>query len=283
MGDIPKLSTCMIVSDYDPAHYKNWTQEELAALGNCKATAEVIKRRIERNGPIIEAMYAIEHEGEKETDSESKKHHKSVDEAKKHYHIAIQFESKPHGATLRNIAKYLGVPKEVIEKPKQGCKFENMCSYLTHIKYEKKIQYRPEDVVTLAGTDYTIYFKQHEEAWLKARELVAKKGGIPLRSLYKEAERKLKNGELTYEEIAKFDKYDEVFITYRSKLKSVSAGMKEKAHLFREELEEKIRNREITSVDMITSNKHYALAYKYFKDSIDSELSQHERDRKYKK
>ena len=56
------LSFFMLTSDYDPAHY-NWTEKELSTLGDCKATAEVIKKRLEDNGVKVKEMYAIEHKG----------------------------------------------------------------------------------------------------------------------------------------------------------------------------------------------------------------------------
>ena len=44
----------MLLSDYDPAHYYNWTEKELSALGNgCKAIAEVMKKRLSKNAAYI--------------------------------------------------------------------------------------------------------------------------------------------------------------------------------------------------------------------------------------
>lgn len=264
------LTKFILASDYDPAHYK-WTEKELAALGDCKATAEVIKNRLEDNGAKVKEMYAIEHRGEAKA---AKGFHNNVDEAQKHYHILVYFEPS-HGATLKEIAKFIGVPPEVIEKPERGrYGYPNCLSYLTHIKYEDKIQYPPEDVVTLAGTDYMDYYNANKERWIKARHIVKQNGGKTLKNLYQEAIKKLKNGELTYDEIARTQKYREVFLTpkWRRELKGISEGVIEIVTECEIELGEKIRNKEITSVDMIISNKNYALAYKYRKDSIDSLL-----------
>ena len=165
------LSFFMLVSDYNPEHY-NWPEKELSALGDCKATAEVIKKRLEDNGVKVKEMYAIEHKGEKKADSKSKEYHNSTDATKPHYHIVARLEPS-HGATLEEIAEYIGVPPEVIEKPRPGrYSYPNSLSYLTHIKYENKIQYAPEDVVTLAGTDYMDYYDENKESWLKGRDFV---------------------------------------------------------------------------------------------------------------
>ena len=112
------LSFFMLVSDYDPAHY-NWTENEFATLGDCKATAEVIKKRLEDNGAKVKEMYVIEHKDEKKADSKSEQFHGTIDETKPHYHILARLEPS-HGATLKEIAEYIGVPPEIIEKPKPG-------------------------------------------------------------------------------------------------------------------------------------------------------------------
>jgi hypothetical protein len=180
------LSIFTMASDYDPAHY-NWTKNELAALGDCRATAEIIKKHLEDNGAKVKEMYVIEHKYDKKADSKAEDHHKGTDETKPHYHILVKFEPS-YGATLEEIAEYIGVPPEVIEKSKQGrYSYDDMLAYLTHIKDESKILYAPEDVVTLAGSNYMDYYNQRKERWIKAREIVAKKGGKTLDRLFREA------------------------------------------------------------------------------------------------
>lgn len=213
------LTFFMLASDYNPAHY-DWTENELSALGNCKSTAAVIKRRLEDNGAKVKEMYVIEHRGEKKANSKPKEYHNSTDTTKPHYHILVRFEPS-HGATLEEIAEYIGVPPEVIEKPKPGrYSYDNMLAYLTHIKDESKIQYAPEDVVTLAGSNYMDYYNQRKERWIKAREIVAQKGGKTLDRLFREAVSKLKSGELFYRELAGVPKYRELLFNakYQSKL-----------------------------------------------------------------
>ena len=112
------LSFFMLASDYNPAHY-NWPEKELSALGDCKAIAEVAKKRLEANGAKVKEMYVIEHKGEKKTDSKSEEHHHGTDETQIHFHLLTRLEPS-HGATLEEIAEYIGVPPEVIEKPRPG-------------------------------------------------------------------------------------------------------------------------------------------------------------------
>lgn len=113
-------------------------------MNDCKATAEVIKKRLESHGLKIKEMYAIEHKSNNEW---------------KHYHILSKLEGE--GATLDEIADYLGIVPEMIEKPKPGrYTYENMLSYLIHIKDVDKIQYSPDDVITLVGKNYSEYYTE---------------------------------------------------------------------------------------------------------------------------
>ncbi len=267
------LTLFMLVSDYNPAHYYNRTKNKLAALGDCKTLAEVMKKDLEDNGIKVIEMYVIEHKGEKTADSKSKEYHRGIDETKLHYHIVVKFESKQ--ATLKEIAKYISVRPEIIEKPKQGrYSYDNMLSYLTHIKYEDKTQYVPEDVVTIVGTDYMDYYNKRKESWIKARAIVAKKGGKPLGRLFQEAVTKLKKGEISYDDLCDIEEYDRLRLepTYRKKLICQKNCVSEKALEDYYRLLEKISNKEITSLEEITANKKWKLACMYCQEKIEITL-----------
>lgn len=262
------LSIFTMASDYDPAHY-NWPEKELAALGNgCKATAEIIKKHLEENGAKVKEMHVIEHKGEKKA---TKKFHSGTDETKTHYHILVKFEPS-HGATLEEIAEYIGVLQNAIEKLKPGgYSYYNMLAYLTHIKYEKKIQYEPEDVVTLAGSDYVDYFNDNKERWIKARAIIAKKGGKPLDRLFREAIKKLESGELFYGDLAGIPEYRKLLFEpkYMKLLQRKSESVSEVARLDYDRLRNKIQNGEITTLNEITANDEWKLAYMYNQGDIE--------------
>lgn len=255
----------MLASDYDPAHYYNWTEKELPALGNgCKAIAEVIKMRLEDNSTKVKEMYVIEHKGEKTVDSTSKEYHRGIDETKLHYHIVVKFESKQ--ATLKKIAKYIGVRAEIIEKPKSGGhSYDNMLSYLTHIKYEDKIQYAPEDVVTLAGTDYMVHYNKHKESWIKARAILAKNGGKSRYRFFREAMKKLEHGELTYNELALTREYCGLLTDskYQKKLFTKSKLVMDLAEIHRQNMKKMIESEEITSWEQIEESEGFKLLQSY--------------------
>lgn len=266
--DQADLSFFMLVSDYDPAHY-NWTEKELAALGNHKAVAEVIKKRLEDNGAKVKEMYVIEHKGEKKVDLQSKEYHNSTDSTKPHYHILVRFEPS-HGATLKEIAEYIGVPMEVIVKPHPGrYSYPNNLAYLTHIKYKNKIQYAPEDVVTLAGTDYMDYFNENKERWERAGNIVAEKGGKPLDRLFREAIKKLESGELSCVELAGIPEYRQLFLSakYQRKLEMAGKRVEKLAGLDCDRLAKMLANGEI-SMEEAKTCEDYKLVLKYRRDSI---------------
>lgn len=258
------LSFFMLASDYNPAHY-GWTENELAALGDCKATAEVIKKRLEDNGAKVEEMYAIEHKSEKKADSKSKEFHGATDETKMHYHILVRFESS-HGAMLEEIAEYIGVPPEIIEKSRPGrYSYPNNLAYLIHIKYENKIQYAPEAVVTLAGTDYMVRYNKYKESWIKARAIVAKKGGKTRDRLFREAMEKLAHGELTYDELALTKGYCDLLTDskYQKELSTKSRLAIDLAKIHCKNMKKMIENKEIASWEQIKESEQFKLLQCY--------------------
>lgn len=273
------LTFFLLASDYDPVHYF-WTEKELAALGDCKAVAEVIKKRLEGNGTKVKEMYVIEHKSEKKTDSKSRKFHGVIDETKPHYHILVRFEPS-HGATLKEIAEYIGVPFPLVIKPDRGrFSYSNCLAYLIHIKEDiDKIHYSPKEIVTLAGSDYTDYFNENRERWERAREIKAKKGGKPLDRRFREAIKKLHDGEIVYAELRGINEYRELLKnpTYARELLKKARCMANLAEQDYFALLDKIQKKELTSLDEITTNKDWELAYKYYKDKIDFDLRMYAR------
>lgn len=252
MGKYPKLTTFTLASDYDPIHY-DWTEKELAALGDCKATAEVIKARLEKSGLKVMEMYVIEHT--------------NTDKTKTHFHILVKFELT-HGGTKDKIAKYIGVSPNIVETLSRGRRsYDSMLAYLTHIKYKNKIQYAPEDVVTLIGTDYMVHYNKYKESWIKARDIVAKKDGKPLDRRFREAVSKLESGELLCAELAGIPEYRQLFLSakYQRKLEAAAKRVENLAYHDRARLGDKHKNGEI-SMEEAKASEEYKLVFKYYKD-----------------
>ncbi|MBD4638288.1 plasmid replication-like protein, partial [Xanthomonas citri pv. citri] len=91
-------------------------------------------------------------------------------------HAVIKFASRAKSAPLDRLAFGIGVEPQYVEKPGRGrYAFDNMLSYLTHVKYADKHQYAPSEVATVRGPDYLGIDAQRRETWLKGRAHVKKK------------------------------------------------------------------------------------------------------------
>lgn len=269
------LTCLMLANDYDPAHYLDWTDEEIKALGNVKSVAEVLKKRLVNNSLQIQGMYAVEHKGEKANDSQAPAGVSIVDQTKKHYHIVVKFAPRG-GATLAELADYMGISPQIIEKPKTGrYSYDNMMAYLIHIKYKDKLQYAPEKVVTLAGPDYVDYYNAHVENWRKARNILIIKKRKPQRHVFKEAVAKMKGGELNYSELFGIEEYRKLLFMpkFQKELEKISRCVCEVAREDEHVLIDLIERKEITALEEITENERWKLAYKYYSDEIQRELN----------
>ena len=200
------LTTFMLVQDYQANHW-NWSDEEKAQLATPNETAKVIYDRLIAADVEVKEAYAINHD---------KDEHELWDEYQRSYVVAptsshIHFLAKLNtGVPLDAIAKITGVASSFIEKPKRGrYAYDNMLSYLIHIKYPNRYQYEPHDVITLAGRDYMEYYSSRKWQWMQgcAEKLVQEaKHSIPV------IEQMIVNGELTEEEFFTNPKYETIGI-----------------------------------------------------------------------
>ena len=169
MGDskkMAKLTTFMLAQDFLPEHW-NWDPAELQSLCSCDSTAHVILQRLSDAGLVVKEAYAIRHD---------KDEHELWNEYENRYTVAftsnhIHFVCKlANGETLENIAKIIGVAQNFIAKPKAGrYMYDDSLSYLIHIKYPKKFQYDPHDVITVKGKKYIEYYREGHRRWMHGR------------------------------------------------------------------------------------------------------------------
>lgn len=162
------LGIAQITQDFLPEHW-NWTDAEKAKLSNVGEMGKIIKARLENAGCEIEEMYGIKHDKDEHILwNEYKKAYESQFTSK-HAHFVVKFK-KNKGKTLPELASAVGIEENFIEKPKSGrYAYDNMLSYLIHIKYPTKYQYHPSSVCTIAGKDYMDYYSEKRESWMKGR------------------------------------------------------------------------------------------------------------------
>lgn len=219
-----RLHTCMI-SQYYLKKYWDWDDSEWKALGNAAATASVVYRRLTAAGLKIKEMYAITHDRD---------HRKMWDEylndylslpSGAHIHILIKFEDKD-GATLETIASIVGIAPEYIETPKTGrYAYDNMLSYLCHIKYPDKYAYNPKNVVTVIGKYYIDYYNENHKRWMRSRY---KRVLRDAKTILEEIRVRIGEGEIDLQDIILDDDYKKAY--YYSKAK-VDQWLRDKKHI----------------------------------------------------
>lgn len=154
----------------DPDYF-DWTDTELESVGDVAMMLNVMVRRLERAGAVVEAAYGICH-GSTGVDG-------GVDEVDvPHIHAVFKFppRSSGGGLTLLEISRALGIESRYVDKPKRGrYSYDNMLSYLIHAKESDSPRYSPDDVVTLVGRPYGKIFFERSEAWERGRIAKAKR------------------------------------------------------------------------------------------------------------
>lgn len=215
------LRTLTLAQDFAPEHWPGWTGAEKAMLGNCEEMGKIIKKRLEDGGCEIVEMYGMIHD---------KDEHRLWDEYEMLYklqfslaHIHIVVKLAPEkGKTFDELAELIGIKSNYIEKPKAGrYAYDNMLAYLTHIKYHKKYQYAPQDVITFAGKDYMEYYRERYEAWMKGRaKLLVKNTKADLDTLIAKI---VKDENFTEDNIFLDRDYSEIYMLNGDKIDKVFA------------------------------------------------------------
>lgn len=208
------LSTFMLSQDYLPEHWK-WTVQEQQALSSndCEKVGQVIMSRFENNGVKLEAAYIITHDqDEHEIWDEYQNCYKSSFTSH-HIHFVGKFK-KGDAMPIEKIAEIIGVEENYIVKPKPGrYSYDNMLSYLIHIKYPAKHRYRADSVVTLAGSDYMKIYSESHRAWMRGRAEKMIADAIPT---YKELKVMIAEDSITEDELYDDPKYRLLLIEHLS-------------------------------------------------------------------
>ncbi|WP_456237012.1 Rep family protein [Aestuariimicrobium ganziense] len=172
--------TSIGLTQYLDPSYWTWAAEDPngAALleQGAGAILAYVAQRLEAIGcEVIEAYGIVHDKDEREVWSDTEKA-LVVEPKPDHLHAVIKFASRAKSAPLARLAFGIGVEPQYVEKPGRGrYAFDNMLSYLTHVKYADKHQYAPSEVATVRGPDYLGIDAQRRETWLKGRAHVKKK------------------------------------------------------------------------------------------------------------
>ena len=181
------LSTCSITQMTNPKYFFGWTPDEEAALSSdAHDIMMVIAKRLNNAGFIVQETHCIIHDRDTREVWDDSISSYVLETKPRHFHMIVKFyrDAKTktiHSGTLAKIADAVGVEPQYIEKAGKGCHaWDNMLSYLIHIKYINKAQYEPSEVSTagacLNGVNifqpYMDIYRQRKRDWELGRTKV---------------------------------------------------------------------------------------------------------------
>ncbi|HEL1643899.1 TPA: AAA family ATPase [Streptococcus suis] len=164
------LTAIMLVQQLEKEYWKSEDYEhslEQAKSGNCRPLLDLIIEKLEKQGILVKEAYIIKHDKDKILTWDSDKLENISTNKPEHVHALLKFEK---GASLNKLALAIQVEPQYLEKLKSGrYGYDNCLAYLCHIKSENKHTYKPEEVITARGEDYTSIYHRRMEIWVRGR------------------------------------------------------------------------------------------------------------------
>lgn len=147
--------------------YWDWSEEELAALGDLQKHTQVIFNRLSNANIECSKLYSIYHDKDS---SDTKVWNEFLNQydvksviKENHIHVLI-YVTTP--VLINTLADIIGVESQYIDKAEKGRNsFDNLLAYLVHAKDKSKYQYSPDEVITLCGEDYSEIYKREFSKW----------------------------------------------------------------------------------------------------------------------
>lgn len=168
--------------------YWTWASDPQNATAlDCDALSlgSYLVQRLEHFGCKVEAAYAIVHDQDMREGWDEVNHCAVMEPKPRHIHGIVKFTDRKSSASLEQLATFLGLELQYVEKPKAGrYALDNMLAYLVHAKYKDKHQYKPEEVATIKGRDYKDIELERRVSWLKgAAEVKTKAAAVEVEYL----------------------------------------------------------------------------------------------------
>lgn len=201
---------CCAITQALVKDYWNWDADELDAIvnGDVQAITQIIAARLTNAGMAIEEMYAIKHDKDTQIGWDDIDMKTVVEYKTNHIHCVVKFMDGK-GSILQNIAAAVGLEPQFIEKAGKGkYGYDNLLSYLIHIKYTDKYQYEPGEVFTFKGKPYMLVYELQKELWIKGRSKIqSDKGRADIDWL----ETMILQGEVVRSQVILTDEYFEIY------------------------------------------------------------------------
>lgn len=163
------LTCVMVVQQLEPEHWKGWSNKIINDSRNnsIEPLIKKIIKKIEEEDCIVSEAYGIKHDKDEISVWDKQKNTYITQFKTTHIHLLIKFEK---GATLENLASYIGLEPQYLEKAKSGrYGYDNLLAYLIHAKDRDKYPYSPKEVITVKGENYLTVYNQKIDSWTKGR------------------------------------------------------------------------------------------------------------------
>lgn len=210
------LTAIMVVQQLEEEHwlssdYKTPLQQ--AKEGDCRPLLEMITQKLEEDNISVKEAYIIKHDKDTVSIWDSEKMQNVIENKTEHIHALLKFEK---GASLSKLALSIGIEPQYLEKLKSGrYGYDNCLAYLVHAKDESKYQYKPDEVVTVKGENYTSVYHRCMETWVKGRATKkAKETDLSIDWLIE----KILSGEITKSNILLTDDYYDIYGQHKRKV-----------------------------------------------------------------
>lgn len=215
-----RLTCCMVVQQLQ-REYFDWTEDELktidiAAKGSYADLAgviEVFHERLTKANIAYSEMHGITHDLDTMQMWDESDWTYCSTYKEKHFHILIRFKDSGSGLPfLEDIANVIGIEPQYIEKAEKGrFAYSNMLAYLTHVKYEDKHQYGPDDVISKGERCYESIYRDNYPMWFAGRGAVNKKKAI---EGIDDLEERILKGLVTRQQVLLTDEYFAIYSRY---------------------------------------------------------------------
>ncbi|MBS0939836.1 Rep family protein [Lactiplantibacillus plantarum] len=169
MAKSSTLTCVMIAQQLQPEFWHDWDEEPIqqAQDGNAKPLLEKVVKRLNNGTVKVSEAYGIIHNKDEEILWDAQTQQNVTRQKEDHVHFLLKFEK---GDTINSLAASVGIEAQYLEKAKSGrYGYDNLLAYMVHAKDKDKFQYKPQEVITVAGEDYLSLYKRRREVWLRGR------------------------------------------------------------------------------------------------------------------
>lgn len=203
---------CVAIEQQLKDEYWNWTDDELQRVEDnpeIETWVNIIYDRLNDSECEIFEMYGIIHDKDVNEHWDESIRNTVITPKVPHLHIVVKFNNGK-GGTLTRLSNLVGTTTNYLRKADKGkWGYDNLLSYLTHIKHNKtKYEYSVSEVFTKVGKPYEQVYAERQADWIRGRAKIEYKQA---KDSIDEFELKLLNGEVTKNQMLLTKPYFEIY------------------------------------------------------------------------